>query len=553
VTTTDPYGNTVHGSFGSPMIRSPRFVEQRGFRGVGVCTVDESANSRAPVTIIGRYAMSSEIAAGGMATIHIGRLLGPVGFSRTVAIKRLHPQFVKDPEFVAMFLDEARLAARIRHPNVVSPIDVVAAKGELFLVMDYVPGESLGRLTRAARSFGTLVPLSITRSIFSGVLHGLHAAHEARNERGEQLGIVHRDVSPENLLVGVDGVARVLDFGIAKAAGRATTTREGQVKGKIAYMAPESLQQNDLNRKADIYSTAVVLWETLTGDRLFKADTDVQTMARVLTDEVVPPSHLTPWLSPELDAVVLTGLNRDPSKRFETARDMALALEATGPLATPTEVGEWVDRTARAELVGRAELVRRAEHIAFCPTPSNPPAATPSPSRKQVATLFTQSDKRGTRAEEAADGLLPISVSLHPFTVSWGPSRLRKPTPMAGSLCALVLLVAGGFLVAHRSKAVASFTAPVVAVASVAAAPHPTVEPVAAAKPDVPTHNENTTSESRTATATNVATVAPVIASKAPPPRLPRRNWSKPASRPDCDPPYVLDSVGHRHYKVECL
>src|SRR5215471_9492239 len=162
--------------------------------------------------VIGRYALFGEIAAGGMATVHFGRLVGPVGFSRTVAIKRLHAQYAKDPDFVAMFLDEARLASRVQHPN------VVTMPSEVFLVMEYLQGESLSRLIRDARKAGELVPPGHAASIVAGMLHGLHAAHEAKSERREALNIVHRDVSPQNVLVGTDGAARVLDFGVAKAA-----------------------------------------------------------------------------------------------------------------------------------------------------------------------------------------------------------------------------------------------------------------------------------------------------------------------------------------------
>jgi serine/threonine protein kinase/ABC-type sugar transport system substrate-binding protein len=323
--------------------------------------------------------MFAEIAAGGMAAIHVGRLRGPAALSRTVAIKRLHPQFAKDPEFVEMLIDEANLAARIRHPNVVSPIDVVATHGELFLIMDYVQGESLSRLALVARREGRPIPSEITRAIMCDVLHGLHAAHEAKSERGEPLGVVHRDVSPQNVLVGVDGTARVLDFGIAKAVGRAANTRQGQIKGKIAYMAPECFQSFEVNRQSDVYSAAVVLWETLTGERLFKGDTDSQTVARILSDEVPLPSQLALAGSPQLDAVVLRGLARDPSKRFETARDMALALQATGPLATATQVGEWVEVTAHTELAGRASVI--AEMNLAADTPSDPPDnMAPAPS-----------------------------------------------------------------------------------------------------------------------------------------------------------------------------
>src|SRR5262249_54371047 len=161
---------------------------------------------------------------------HFGRLLGPIGFARTVAIKQLFPHFASDPEFVSALLDEARLAARIQHPNVVPVLDVVALEGEIFLVMEYVHGESLSRLLRLARDPGATVPPRIASAILSHALHGLHAAHEAKSEGGERLDTVHRDVSPQNILVGADGVARVFDFGIAKAKFRSQMTRDGQVK-----------------------------------------------------------------------------------------------------------------------------------------------------------------------------------------------------------------------------------------------------------------------------------------------------------------------------------
>ncbi len=244
----------------------------------------------AAVRTIGRYALHAEIASGGMATIHIGRLLGPVGFARTVAIKRLHPPLAKDPEFVAMFLDEARLAARIRHPNVVSTLDVVATEGELFVVMEYVPGESLARLLRAVRTAKEMVPVPIAATIMVGVLHGLHAAHEARDERGDPLRIVHRDVSPHNILVGTDGDAHVIDFGIAKARGRMQVTRQGQIKGKLSYMPSEQLLGQGIDHRADIFAASIVMWEALTGQRLFQGVDDGDVYAKVLLGKVDPPS-----------------------------------------------------------------------------------------------------------------------------------------------------------------------------------------------------------------------------------------------------------------------
>ena len=314
-----------------------------------------------PPRIIGRYALYGKIASGGMATVHLGRLLGPVGFSRTVAIKRMHPHFTEDPEFVSMFLDEARLAARIRHPNVVPTLDVVATERELFLVMDYVQGETLARLSRLLKAQGKTIPLPIVGAVFSGVLHGLHAAHEAKNERGEPLGMVHRDVSPQNVIVGTDGVARVLDFGVAKAAGRVQSTRAGQIKGKIAYMAPEQVRGKPATRQTDVYAVAVVLWEALTGKRLFQDDNDAALMQRVLDGDVPPPSSLVAEVPAAFDALVLRGLDREPSRRFATAREMAAAIESLAPLAIPVQVGEWVDVTAGPAIASQAARVAEIE------------------------------------------------------------------------------------------------------------------------------------------------------------------------------------------------
>lgn len=302
-----------------------------------------------------------EIAAGGMATVHFGRLIGEGGFSRTVAVKCLHAHFAKDQEFAEMFLDEARLAARIQHMNVVAILDVVAREGELFIIMEYVHGESLSKLIKEARKRKTPLPPKVVSAIVIGALEGLHAAHEAKSEQGEPLGIVHRDVSPQNVMVGVDGIAKVLDFGVAKAAGRMQTTRDGQIKGKLAYMAPEQLKAQDVDRRTDIYAASVMLWEALTGRRLFKADDDVGLFGMVLHAQVEPPSSVVPSLPPELDAVVMRGLERDPEKRFATARDMAEALEKAVGYASAREVGSWVEKLASDTLDVRSQKIVEVE------------------------------------------------------------------------------------------------------------------------------------------------------------------------------------------------
>ena len=302
-----------------------------------------------------------------MATVHLGRLRGPAGFARTVAIKRLHPPFARDPEFVSMFLDEARLAARIRHPNVVSVLDVVAAERELFLVMDYIHGESLNHLMQLASKQRIAMPRRVLASILVGVLSGLDAAHEARNELGVPLEIVHRDVSPQNVLLGLDGIPMVLDFGLAKASLRVHwSAQSGQLKGKIGYMSPEQLTTGLVDRRADIYSAGVMLWEGLTGRRMFnpKAMPSEEAIAgRIAAGQVEPPSAIVPSTPKALDEVVLKALSPARADRFQTAREMAEAIERALPPAANRQVGDWVDQVAGAALRERAIAVSEVERV----------------------------------------------------------------------------------------------------------------------------------------------------------------------------------------------
>lgn len=335
---------------------------------------------------LGRYALHAELAAGGMAAVYLARQTGAVGFGKTVAIKRLHPHLAKDPYFATMFLDEARLVARVQHPNVVPILDVVSTDTELFLVLEYVRGETLSGLMRAARKKNEKIPVPVAAAIVAGMLQGLHAAHEARDEMGKPLNIVHRDVSPQNLMVGADGVSRVLDFGVAKAASRMQTTREGQLKGKIPYMAPEQLN-GEVSARTDVYASAIVLWEALTLGRLFKGETEAQVLHLVMTKDAPAPSTVNPDVPASLDEVVLKGLARDATKRYATAREMAVAIEAAVPIATPMKVAEWVDgligQTLAARDAVRAEIESGAHSMRQVP---DDPLSQPSlPGFPQVA------------------------------------------------------------------------------------------------------------------------------------------------------------------------
>ena len=488
---------------------------------------------------LGRYALYGEIAAGGMATVHLARLLGPVGFARTVAIKRLHPHLAKDPDFTNMFLEEARLAARVRHPNVVATLDVVSDEGELFLVMEYIAGESLSRLVRKAREAGRPVPPRYVAGLVCGTLDGLHAAHEAKSERGEPLGIVHRDVSPQNVHVGVDGVPRVLDFGIAKATNRVQETRTDQIKGKVAYMSPEQLAKGNIDRRADVYSASVVLWEALTGQRLFKAD-DVPTLVyAIINDEVRKPSELVDGLPRGLDEIVMRGLSRDANDRYASALEMAEALEKVIAPAPQREIGGWVVETAGDALAWRTELVHRIESATSSSIP--PPMRLDSPSSPIEVTSGVRrtGDDLGDSARDVGEveetGTLDAQDALEePHGRSWvGIGAI--------AMAAILVLLVGGFFGLRWLQMTGEAS-------SSAADPAPTMMPRDQAEPAIAIGGAL-----RSASAQAPSTAPPPVnqtstairIAKPPPPAATAPN--------DCDNPFTVDARGIRHPKPHCF
>jgi len=329
---------------------------------------DGPVSERGPSARIGRYALFEQFAAGGMATVHFGRLDGAGGFSRVVAIKRLLPHLLENREFTDMLLNEARLAARVRHPNVVATLDVVASKGDVLLVLDYVEGEALSTLCRAqAKEKKSFVPVAIAIGVMKDVLHGLSAIHEAVDEKGRPLDLVHRDISPPNVLVGVDGIARVLDFGIAKALQHLDESITGRRMGKMGYMSPEQIRGERLTQKSDVFSAGIVLWELLAMRRLFPADQPEERVQSILRGGYPKPSSLRPELSPELDAVVMRSLELSPDDRFATIAEFAEALEPTARAASRREIGEWVSELAREALAERTRMVVRLENWAGGP------------------------------------------------------------------------------------------------------------------------------------------------------------------------------------------
>jgi serine/threonine-protein kinase len=282
-----------------------------------------------------------------MATVHLARAVGAGGFERLVAIKSMHPGFASDEKFVAMFLDEARVAARIRHPNVVATLDVEQDDEGLFLVMEFVEGPSLSAMLRALKRRGDPMPPGIALRILIDALLGLHAAHEQTGPEGEPLNVVHRDVSPQNILVGLDGLAKITDFGVALAEARLSSTRGGEVKGKLGYMAPQQVRAEPIDRRADVYALGVVLWEVLVGARLFAADNDAAVVHLVLAGPKASPREVRPEIPEPLDRACMRALRADSDARYPTALAFADALEAAAaeanaPIASARAVAAFV-------------------------------------------------------------------------------------------------------------------------------------------------------------------------------------------------------------------
>jgi eukaryotic-like serine/threonine-protein kinase len=314
--------------------------------------------ARRTFSVGGRYQVSHEIAVGGMATVHLATDLRSADIPRLVAVKHLHPHRAGQPELVRAFQDEARVSKLVRHTNVAEVIDVISERGELYLVMHFVWGETLDSLVAIAAERGEPIPPAIVSAIIVQLLHGLHAAHEATTETGEPLQLIHRDVSPQNVLVDLEGVARLFDFGIAIASGRQEITRDDRVKGKLSYMAPEQLMLRGATRAVDIYAAAVVAWEMLAGRRLFRGEDDAQTFGLVIAGKIPLPSTLVPSLSPAVDKVLLRALSADPAARPGTAWDFALELESAQSPARPADVASWVNRLA-------GDRIRARRHPSF--------------------------------------------------------------------------------------------------------------------------------------------------------------------------------------------
>lgn len=400
----------------------PRFLglnaEEKAFM------VDGSTEVRAGL-VLGRYELLVPIAAGGMAQVWAARMRGARQFQKIVAVKTMLPKLSDDAQFEQMFLDEASLASQVRHPNAVEILDLGDQEGILYLVMEWIEGVPLNQLMKASKLVGGIPPKVATR-ITINACAGLHAAHELKDDKGQYVGLVHRDVSPQNLLVTYDGVTKVVDFGVAKATalgGGATVA--GQVKGKVSYMAPEQVNGEGLDRRADVFALGIVLYALTTGKHPFRRESEAGTMFAICSpDPVVPPSKVVAEYPPELEFVVLKALEKDRDKRYLTCDEMLRALDGLPShlrASSDADVAEFVSRLMgerRTEQRQRLEAaLARAEEGGF---------STPNEGQWNGRPQF------GTGSQEVSG--LPEGMSGH--------SRNR----IVGIAGLLALLLSGGIL-----------------------------------------------------------------------------------------------------------
>jgi len=468
----------------------------------------------------GRLTLHASIGVGGMASVYVGQLRSEEGI-RTVAVKRPHPHLVSNPSFIAVLVDEARLALRIKHPNVVEALEVILDASELLLVMEYVEGESLVTLLGLPGVRDVGMPAPVAAAIVVGAAEGLHAAHEAPGDKGP-LELVHRDVSPHNLILGVDGRARVLDFGVARAAGRLQSTREGQLKGKLRYMAPELLEGLAFDRRVDVFGLGAVFWECLTGRSLVDGESDGAVIRQLIAGEFDPPSKHVP-ATPEADGVVARALSLSPADRYPTAAAFADAVREVITPASPEEMAAWLGSVAAESLAARARLVvdAQATHDRMSASPSS---------------------EHGLVASTTVPG---VAV----------PEMRRRTTLVAAAAAAALLLVLGVSAVVLRVRGASGPDAVAPGAQSPLFVADPSPEGGASAEPAPPSSAVASASAptSPAPSASGDLTSGPKAAARGGGGGGGKRAVTPPRAKPSCDPPYTIDERGIKHFKPHCL
>ncbi len=384
-------------------------------------------DDRVPTRRLGSYELRAKIADGGMAEIHVARRQSGPGAGEIVAIKTIREQFARSPEFVTMFMDEAKIVSRLRHPNIIRYYDLGTDGAQLFLAMELLFGQSLWSLWEACRARGVRLRYEMIAWIGARAAEGLHHAHGLVDESGKALDIVHRDVNATNIFVTYDGEIKVIDFGLAKAANRASRTAAGVIKGKVAYMSPEQATGAAIDRRTDVFALGTTLWELSCDRRLFKRSDDVETLRRVHAADVPDPTLLVNGFPPALWRVLKRALARDKDGRYSTAAELAADLDALAPAgkASARSVAD-----AMRELFAE-DQTRQVAWVAEA-SASAPPRTLVEPLRSP-STFWVRDD----------EGLLPArrSASHPPAGFASVPSPSRRDSRRARLTVAAIVIV----------------------------------------------------------------------------------------------------------------
>ena len=428
---------------------------------------------------LGRYQLLRKIAVGGMAEIYLARVSGAAGFEKEVVVKRILPQLAQSDEFYQMFLDEARIAATLQHPNVVQIYDAQNVGGEHFIAMEHLDGADLLTIRRVLAERRQGLPVQHSVFITSGVASGLHYAHEKRGLDGRPLEIVHRDVTPQNIILTREGGIKLVDVGIAKATNRLTSTGFGTLKGKLAYMSPEQCRSEQVDRRSDIYSLGIILFELTTGKRLYRGMSEYEVLRQVIETDVPAPSTLLPGYPSDLEQVVMRALARDRDQRYPTAlafhQDLERFARSRGVVGSSLALAEFL--SPLLEEAERQVEERMQRRLSATEADGDEPAAVPGAiARKQVAAAPADEPAGESTVASPSRRAASIRLDTEPSIIEVAPdlSNIRLRRSGLWPLLVLLLLAAGGAGAFYYMRT-QSQAAPVAADAAPARRPPPAV------------------------------------------------------------------------------
>lgn len=472
----------------------------------------------------GKYLLVHQLGRGGMAELFLAKQSGLKGFEKVLAIKKILPHLTQDPEFVSMFVNEGKLAALLTHQHIVQIFDLGNVDGAYYMAMEYVMGKDLRTLAVKAREHGGRLALDHALSIISQVASGLDYAHRKKDLNGHELNIVHRDVSPQNILVSYEGEVKLVDFGIAKAAGLGQETQTGILKGKLAYMSPEQACGKPIDRRSDVFSLGIVCYELLTGRRLFKGDSDLSTLEQVRTAVIEPPTRFDAEIPPALETVVLKALAREPDQRYQTASEFQAALEQImadrGQAFSSLQLSQWMAslfaddvrrdaerlQSTHQETVRLGAAPRAAKVVPLTPRRPAPAHDTP-PAATRAA---PRSEGHPWRTAALAAGLLFVlggaTVVASPAVLEW--MRTQSPEVRRAGLMIETRLADLGL--GHLRPPRAIVPAPVAG--AIAMAPDPMPDPVVDAETPSPASDGTSLQGEPVAVAAPTVVESPVVA-----------------------------------------